>query len=212
MPRFLKSLPWALCLSVLIEVSSSVDARLTQLAEMKVMQDLSPTTPQPSTENGSPQGKTVQVQRRESPTFDTRRRDAAVPNIHEDFQESACAQKIQTMFPAIVVPVSALAVDQARMDHKEQTVVIPLKEPHEGIRAIWFDTNNITEALDLIRLLQLGKIGALSVFPLARRPSTFYMFDGVTKEDREACRPERVLELLGKCTECEVLEWLSLKP
>jgi len=47
---------------------------------------------------------------------------------------------------------------------------------------------------------------------LGYRPSVFYMFYGVTEEDRVACRPERVLELLGTCTECEVLEWRSLQP
>jgi len=95
---------------------------------------------------------------------------------------------------------------------RESTVVIPLREPHEGIRAIWFDTDTITTALEIIRLLRTGKIGAVSVSPLGRRPSVFYMFNGVSKEDRQACRRERVQELLGTCTECEVLEWRSLQP
>jgi hypothetical protein len=163
-------------------------------------------------EDEFPQNKAQLVQMRQPPNQGNRLDDSSVPDIHEDYQESACAKKIRTMFPAVVFPSSALALDRARVDHKEQTVVIPLKEPHEEIRAIWFDTSNITEALDMIRLLHTGKLGAVSVSPLARRPSTFYMFRGVTKEERAACRPERVLELLGKCTECEVLEWQSLKP
>jgi hypothetical protein len=132
--------------------------------------------------------------------------------MYQDVQESACAKKIRKMFPGVVLQTSDLALDQARIDHREATVVIPLKEPHEEIRAIWFDVEDVAKALEMIRLLRTGTIGAASVLPLGHRPSILYMFGGVSKEDREACRPERVVELLGKCTECEVLEWLSIKP
>jgi hypothetical protein len=142
----------------------------------------------------------------------SRQYDAPMPDVHEDFRVGACAEKIRKMFPATTLPASALALDQARVDQREQTVAIPLKDPQAEMRAIWFDTSSLREALEAIHLLRTGKIGALSVSPLAHRPSMLYMFKGASKEDREACTAERVLELLGKCTECEVQEWLSIKP
>jgi hypothetical protein len=149
---------------------------------------------------------------RKAPGPDSRRYDTPLPDVYEDFREGACAEKIRKMFPAVAVPSTALALDQVRVDQREQTVIIPLKEPREEMRAIWFDTNSLTEALEAIHLLRTGKINAMSVSPLAHRTSILYMFRGASQEDREACRPERVIELLGKCAECEVQEWLSIKP
>jgi hypothetical protein len=143
---------------------------------------------------------------------DSRRYDAPLGDVHEDVREGACAEKIRKMFPATTLPVSALALDQARVDQREQTVVIPLKDPRGEMRAIWFDTNSLTEALEAILLLRTGKINAMSVSPLAHRPSMLYMFRGASQEDREACLAERVIKLLGKCAEYEVQEWLSIRP
>lgn len=162
-------------------------------------------------EKGFSESTAQLVQRRESSKPDRPLHESHDPDMYQDVQESACAKKIRKMFPAMVLQTSDLALDQARIDHREATVVIPLTEPHEEVQAIWFGVDDISKALEMIRLLRTGKIGAVSVLPFAHRPSMFYMFRGVSKEDREACQRERVLELLGRCTECEVLEWLSLK-
>ena len=227
MPKLVgTTVSWILPLGLLIGLASPADARLTPLADqtafpnlgafsiqpVKAIQSLNSATSRQPIEDGSLQGKAQLVQMRKPPNPDGRLHDPPVPDDREDDRMGACAEKIRKAFPTSALPVPALALDQARVDQREQTVVIPLKDPHEEMRAIWFDTNSITEALEMIRLLRTGKIGALSVSALAHRPSMLYMFRGVSKEDREACRPERVLELLGKCTECEVLEWLSLKP
>lgn len=217
---------WAIHLGILTGLSCSVDARLIPLADHRAISSLSAasirsvTATQSLTRSSaeSLKGKglsesTAQlVQRRESLEPDTQLRESHEPDMYQDVQESACAKKIRKMFPGVVLQTSDLALDQARIDHREATVVIPLKEPHEEIRAIWFDVEDVAKALEMIRLLRTGTIGAASVLPLGHRPSILYMFGGVSKEDREACRPERVVELLGKCTECEVLEWLSIKP
>jgi hypothetical protein len=217
---------WAIHLGVLIGLSCSVDAQLIPLADHRTLSSLSAfpvrsvtatqsfTRPsaQSLKENGFSENTAQLVQRRESSKPDKQPRESHEPDMYQDVQESACAKKIRTMFPAVVFQTSDLALDQARVDHREATVVIPLTEPHEEIRAIWFDVEDVAQALEMIHLLRTGKIGAVSVLPLGHRPSILYMFRGVSKEDREACLRERVVELMGKCTECEVLEWLSLKP
>jgi hypothetical protein len=217
---------WAIHLGILMGLSCSVEARLIPLTDHRAISSLGAvsirpvTAPQkltrppvqPLKEQGFAESTAQLVQRQESSKPDRRLHESPWPDFYQDVQESACAKKIRKMFPAVVVPTSDLALDQARVDHREATVVIPLTEPHEEIRAIWFDVADVSQALEMIRLLRTGKIGAVSVLPLAHRPSFFYMFRGISKEDREACRPERIVELLGRCTECEVLEWLSLKP
>jgi hypothetical protein len=132
--------------------------------------------------------------------------------IYDEMQDSGCAKKIRGIFPPLVLPVSALAFEQARIDQREQAVTIPLKEAHGEIRSIWFHSNNISEALEIIHLLEAGKIGAVSILPFMHRPTTLYVFQGVTMEDIRDCQTERIIELLGKCTECEVFEWRSLNP
>jgi hypothetical protein len=227
MPRVLEIVgSWAIHLGILIGLSCSADARLLPLADHRALSSLeafsirSVIAPQTLTrppaqvrkEIGFAEHPAQLVQRRESSKADRHPRESHEPDLYQDVQESACATKIRKMFPAVVLPTSNLDLDQARVNHREATVVIPLREPHEEIQALWFDVDDVAKALEMIRLLRTGQIGAVSVLPLARRPSLFYMFRGVSKEDREACRPERIVELLGKCTECEVLEWLSLKP
>ena len=227
MQSFLQiTVSWVLCLGILIVGTSLADAQRIPLADPSVFPHLSvlsvetgnaiqnlkrPVSPEPP-EEGSPRSRAQLVQSRELVEQKRQSHDLFGSDLREEVQESACAKKIREMFPPAVLPISALNLDQATVDHRESTVVIPLKEPHEGIRGIWFDTETITTALEIIRLLRTRKIGAVSVSPLGRRPSVFYMFNGVSKEDRQACRRERVLELLGTCTECEVLEWHSLQP
>lgn len=190
----------AVCFGLGFLFCAQVEARPVHLPEEALMQ------------GGAPQSLAQPVQMRRAQDQDSRRYDTPLPDIHEDVKEGACAEKIRKMFPAVGLPASALILDQARVDHRERTVIIPLNERREEMQAVWFDTDSLTEALEAIRLLRAGKIGAMRVTPLAHRPSMLYMFRGVSKEDREACRPERILELLGKCTECEVLEWLAIKP
>lgn len=208
---------WVLGWSILLALTASANARLMSHAS----QSLNPHFRSFSTATGNPaqspnpnasEGYTHLVQRRESSNPKRSLYDLTMPDRKEDDQESACLKKIREMFPPIVLPTSALDLDQARLDQREHTILIPLKEPREKIHTIWFDTDTNTEALEIIRLLRTGKIGNVGVLSLGYRPSVFYMFYGVTEEDRVACRPERVLELLGTCTECEVLEWRSLQP
>jgi len=192
-----RAVSWILCWGIIFALTSSVDARLISLELQK---------------NGSSRSYTHLVQRRDSSDLKRRPYDLSAPDRKETDQESACLRKIREMFPPVVLPISALDLDQARLDQREHTMIIPLREPHEDIRAIWIDADTNTEALEIMRLLRTGKIGTISVLSLGYRPSVFYMFYGVSEEDRLACQRERVLELLGTCTECEVLEWRSLQP
>ena len=220
------SISWVLCLGILIALTPSADAQLSPLANPMVvahlrallggtrntLPDLNPTTPQEPREEGLLGSNVRLVQRREPSEPKRQPHDPSRLGSRDDPQESPCAKKIREMFPLVVLPISALDLDQTRLDHRESLVVIPLRKPHEEMDAIWFDTASVGEAMEIIRLLRTGKIGAVSVWPLSNRPSVFYMLYGVAEEDRQACRRERVLELLGACKECELLEWRSLQP
>ena len=208
---------WVLRWGILFALTYPADARLMSLGSQSLIPHLTSlsTATGKSTQSLNPytsRSYTHLVQRRDSSNPKSRPYDLTMPDRKEDAQESACLKKIREMFPPVVLPTSALDIDQARLDQREHTIVIPLREPREEIRAIWFDADTNTEALEIIRLLRTGKIGNVSVLSLGYRPSVFYMFYGVSEEDRVACRRERVLELLGTCSECEVLEWRSLQP
>lgn len=208
---------WVLGWSLLFALTSSADARFMSLATQSLIPDFrsfsfATGNPTQRPDSNTPRGYTHLVQRQDSSDPKKHPYNLTVPDRKEDAQETACLAKIREMFPPVVLPLSVLDLDQARLDQREHTIVIPLKEPREKIRAIWFDTDTNTEALEIFRLLRTGKIGHVGVLSLGYRPSVFYMFYGASEEDRVACRPERVLELLGTCSECEVLEWRSLQP
>jgi len=162
---------WILCWGILFALTSSIDARLESLASQsliphlrsfsartgKAMQSLNSNTSREPHENESSGSYTHLVQQRDSSDLKRRPYDLSAPDRKETDQESACLRKIREMFPPVVLSISALDLDQARLDQREHTIVIPLREPHEEIRAIWFDADTNTEGLEIIRLLRTGK-------------------------------------------------------
>jgi hypothetical protein len=116
------------------------------------------------------------------------------------------------MFSRITIPVQELALDHAKLRQVDHSVIIPLKEPRGAIKAIQWGEKDRATALEFIRLLRAGKIGAVSVWPFLHAPGDLYIARGIPLEVVKSCQKEQLQEVLGKCTECDVAEWLNLKP
>jgi len=93
------------------------------------------------------------------------------------------------------------------------TILIPLKSAHGHVKAIRWRSEDVTQAINVIRLLREGKIGAVGVLPFAHDPANLYEMRMNLLEDLKGCeQKEQVQEVLGQCSECDVREWLDIKP
>jgi hypothetical protein len=125
-----------------------------------------------------------------------------------------CADRIEKWFPLLTIQSQDLDLDHVKIIRVEQQlVVIPLKKSHGNVKGIRWQPKELPEALDFIRLLQQGKIGAVNVLPFLYDPAELYMRRGNVLDQLKGCQQkEQVQEVLGQCTECTVREWLDLKP
>ena len=132
----------------------------------------------------------------------------------EDSITTECAKKMEKMFPLVTLQGQELALDHARVKHVEQLyiVIIPLKDPRRDMRVVQWAQKDPTMALEFIRLLRAGKIGAVNVWPFLHNPGELYITRGISPEVLKTCQKEQLQEAFGTCTECEVVEWLNLKP
>ena len=137
---------------------------------------------------------------------------SAPPGAPEEDPLAECAKKMEKMFSRVTIHVQELALDQLRLLHKQQMVVVPLKEPRGGIKAIQWAEKDLGTALEFIRLLRAGKIGAVNVWPFLHAPGELYVSRGVPLEVIRSCQKEQLQEAFGKCTECDVAEWVNVKP
>jgi len=134
--------------------------------------------------------------------------------IEGDSLVTECVKKMEKMFPPVTIQAQELALEQARVRHVEQQyiVIIPLKDPRRELRVIQWAQKDPAMALEFIRLLRAGKIGAVNVWPFLHNPGEVYITRGISREALKACQKEQLQEAFGTCTECEVVEWLNLKP
>ena len=125
-----------------------------------------------------------------------------------------CADRIEKWFPLITIQSRELDLEHVKIIRVEQQlVVIPLKKSHGNVTGIHWQPKELTETLDLIRLLQQGKIGAVNVLPFLNDPAELYMRRGNVMDELKGCQQkEQVLDVLGQCTDCNVREWLDIKP
>ena len=125
-----------------------------------------------------------------------------------------CAERIEKWFPLITIQVRELDLEHVKVARREEyLVVIPLKTPHGNVRVIRWQSKVQSEPLDLVRLLQQGKIGAVNVQPFLHDPAALYAERENLLEEMKGCQQkEQVQEVLGQCTECAVWEWLDIKP
>lgn len=110
----------------------------------------------------------------------------------EDAVVEECGRRLEAAIPLVTIPASQLALDRVKLGQQplQRMVIIPLKMPRGDIRAIRWTENDPTVALDFIRLLQAGKIGAVTVMPLLQNPAKVYVLRGVSKEAMKACDTE----------------------
>jgi hypothetical protein len=124
-----------------------------------------------------------------------------------------CADRIEQWFSLLTIQSKELDLENVRIILIGDLVVIPLKKPHGTVRAIRWRQKELTEALEVIRLLRQGKIGAVNVLPFLQDPAALYQVRGNLMDELKGCQQkEQVQEVLGQCTECMVREWLELKP
>jgi hypothetical protein len=128
----------------------------------------------------------------------------------EDTVGMQCIQNIDKWFPLITIPVQELALDQVKFKETNQIVVIPLKTPYAGVTAIRWHPRDASSGMDFIGFLQLGKIGAVNVLPFLHGPRHLYVTDGGLMDKLKDCEKETIEKVFGRCTECEVMEWLNL--
>ncbi len=134
--------------------------------------------------------------------------------LDQDSVVEACAKKMEKMFQLVTIQVQELALDQVKVKLVEQQyiVIIPLRAPRGEMRAIHWAQKDPTVALDFIRLLRQGKIGAVNAWPFLHNPGELYIGRGLSQEALKGCQKEQLQDAFGTCTECEVAEWLNLKP
>jgi len=138
---------------------------------------------------------------------------SASSGTNEEDPLAECAKKMEKMFSRITIPVQEMALDHLKVRLVQQYIVyIPLKEPRGEIRAVQWPAKEPAAALEFIRLLRAGKIGAVSVWPFLHNPGELYISRGVPLEVLRSCQKEQLQEAFGKCTDCDVAEWLNVKP
>ena len=125
-----------------------------------------------------------------------------------------CANRLEKWFPLITIQSQELDLEHVKIIRVEQQlVVIPLKQSHGIVRGLRWQPKGLAEALDYIRLLQHGKIGAVNVLSLLHDPAELYIRQENVLEELKGCQQkEQVQEVLGQCTECTIREWLNIKP
>ena len=125
-----------------------------------------------------------------------------------------CAERLEKWFPLITVQTAELDLDHVKIVAVEgHQINIPLKKPRGQVKTIYFRMKEMNEALDMIRLLQHGKIGAVNLLPFRQDPAGLYQMRRDLMVDMKGCQNrEQILEVLGQCTDCLVREWSEIKP
>lgn len=138
---------------------------------------------------------------------------SASSGTNEEDPLAECAKKMEKMFSIVTIPVQNLDLDHLKVKLVQQYIVyIPLKEPRGEIRAVQWAAKEPGMALEFIRFLRTGKIGAVGVWPLLHNPGEIYISRGVPLDVIRSCQKEQLQEAFGKCVDCEVAEWLNVKP
>jgi hypothetical protein len=91
---------------------------------------------------------------------------AASPMTFEDDPVLAeCSKRLEEMFSLITIQVQELALDQVKVKVVEQqySVIVPLKTAHGGVKGIQWTQKDPNVAVDFIRCLRHGNIGAVNV-------------------------------------------------
>jgi hypothetical protein len=141
-------------------------------------------------------------------------RASEINPLEKNSLATQCADRIEKWFSLITIQSQEVDLEHVKLIRVEQQqVVIPLKKSHGTVKAIRWRPKELTETLDFIRLLQQGKIGAVNVLPFLHDPAELYLMRGNVMDELKGCQQkEQVQEVLGQCTECNVREWLNIKP
>jgi hypothetical protein len=140
-------------------------------------------------------------------------RSAGIEPLRHDEILAQCVDRVEKWFKLITIRSQELDLDHARIVLVGPTVHIPLKTAHEHVKAIWWRSEDVTQAISAIRFLREGKIGAVGVLPFAQDPANLYEMRAHLLDELKGCeQKEQVRAVLGQCSECNVREWLDIKP
>lgn len=124
-----------------------------------------------------------------------------------------CADRIEKWFALVTIQSQELDLEHVKIVRVGPRVVIPLKSAHGHVKAIGWLADQMEQALNIIRLLRERKIGAVNVLPFAHDPAQLYETRMSLLDELKGCeQKEQVQAVLGQCTDCEVREWLDIKP
>jgi len=140
-------------------------------------------------------------------------RAAGKEPLRQDELLTQCVDRLEKWFAFITIKSQELDLDHARIVLVEPTVHIPLKTAHEHVKAIRRRSEDVSQAISAIRFLREGRIGAVGVLPFAHDPANLYETRTNLLDELKRCeQKERIQAVLRQCTECNVREWLDIKP
>jgi len=140
-------------------------------------------------------------------------RAAGMEPLRHDELLAQCVDRLEKWFALITIRSQELDLDHARIILVGPTVHIPLKTAHGHVQAIRWRSEDVSQAISAIRFLREGKIGAIGVLPFAHDPANLYEMRTNLLDELKGCeQKEHIQKVLGQCTECNVREWLDIKP
>lgn len=140
-------------------------------------------------------------------------RAAGKDPLRHDELLAQCVDRLEKWFALITIKSQELDLDHARIVLVGPTVHIPLKTAHDHVKAIRWRSEDVSQAISAIRFLREGKIGAVGVLPFAHDPANLYEMRTNLLDELKGCdQKEQIQAVLGQCTECNVREWLDIKP
>jgi hypothetical protein len=150
---------------------------------------------------------------------ETQQQDAVVQEVDKILapfskEVSDCLKKLDEWLPRVVIPSSELALEKVSIlpGHEASSLHIPLKQPRGSIALLRQATRDLEGALQLLHLLQAGKVGSVTVDSydnlfIADRPAK-----RLSRQDISACEKSKILTAVKGCTVCTITEWNNIKP
>lgn len=143
-------------------------------------------------------------------------------SIHELEQQQThliaeCRNTLKAVLQPVSLPVTAL--DLGQISVKGLRVSILLKKTQANIKSVYWFGSTLEDTLTFINLLESRKIKSMKVEAFEQPLDATFEVSLFNSADRYAqlqviqdCQLEPMMKLMGKCSECRVLEWLIGKP
>lgn len=130
---------------------------------------------------------------------------------------ASCQKHIEEWLPPVRIEASALNLEEVSLTHSwrgQEEIIeirIPLKKPQGAIEELSETTNSVSFALEILRLLHLGKVAAVTVERVSSL-DTEPVLKRLAGEILSRCEKSQILLVVKECTRCVILEWNNVKP